>query len=135
MVDDPVPTVTEIRPPRVVAFELHPTALAQLRALTWRYAFACLVAAGIGTAIAIAVAHQLGVFSLKIAFNRGALFSAFVGRWGVLIGVYRSDFGVYVKGENVQISSGWLWGSAIEEYDHCLDYWGFGPFVLVTRCV
>lgn len=70
---------------------------------------------------------------MTIRFNCAALINIQTANWSLLIGVYRDPNTVYkVKnGREVEVDCDWVWGRATEQYDHCLEYFGFGPLFLV----
>jgi len=72
---------------------------------------------------------------MKIKFNTCALLSVHVPRFSFHIGVYPESNEVYRQtktgGEVLESYERWLWGRATEPYDHCLEYYGMGPFVLL----
>ncbi len=70
---------------------------------------------------------------MKINFNRTSLISFHFEDSSVHLGVYRDPNTVYkMKGDReVEVDCDWIWGRATEQYDHCLEYFGLGPFMLV----
>lgn len=72
---------------------------------------------------------------MKIKFNTCALVSIHCEGFSMHFGVYPEPGEVYKDrehgGEEVVEYERWLWGRGTELYDHCLEYYGVGPFALL----
>lgn len=72
---------------------------------------------------------------MDIQLNNGcALLSIYTSIVCVHFGVKRSPTVVYKKkgGREVGVECDWIWGRATEQYDHCLEYFGLGPLLLLV---
>jgi len=72
---------------------------------------------------------------LVIALGRAGvgLLTFYLGDYMVAFGVPRGPQHVYVSGKREAqcLDNAWIWGRATEVYQHCLEYFGIGPFLLV----
>jgi len=78
---------------------------------------------------------------LSLTFNNGfSYLGIHFAHISVHFGIKRDQFDdVYpyvgnrlIDNEPVEIK-GWLWGKAMEPYDHCLKYIGLGPFMCICK--
>lgn len=70
---------------------------------------------------------------INVTFVSLSLISIHTLRFSVHLGVFPREDSLKhpVTDEDVEIKR-WLWGHAVEPYDRCLDYYGFGPFFYVV---
>lgn len=71
---------------------------------------------------------------MKIKFNKCAVLSIHCDKFSIHFGVYPERDQEYykMKGDReVVVQCDWIWGHATEMYDHCVEYFGLGPFLLV----
>jgi hypothetical protein len=75
----------------------------------------------------------------SVIFNNGcSLLSFHFKRSSVHFGVKKGNQDVYFqkysiipKNEEEGCYFGWIWGRVTEKYDHCIEYFGLGPFLLI----
>lgn len=74
---------------------------------------------------------------MSITLFNGALISLYFKGFSVRLCLLPEENSVY-KYENdrlrddVYVDCMWIWGRAVEPYDHCLEYFGLGPLGLIS---